>query len=114
MPNFELCSVLLFSALALGVAITSQAQTSPQATAISSTSAQRVAAGTADGIPPNKTTRREVDAAFDRADTSADGQLSREEARHFPAIEPRFDQIDSNRDNFLSREEFMKAAGSAS
>ena len=115
MPNFELRSVLLFSALVVGVAIATHAQSNPAApTADSAVSAQMATAGAVDVIAPNKITSREVDAAFNRADTNHDGKLSREEARHFPAIEPRFDQLDSNHDNFISRDEFMKAAGSGS
>lgn len=115
-PNFELRSVLLFSALAAGVLMTTQAQTqtNPQPPTVSAASSQLLAVGVVDAIPSNKTTNREVDEAFNRADANADGRLSREEARHFPAIEPRFDQIDSNHDNFISRDEFMKAAGSGS
>lgn len=115
MPNFELRCVLLFSALVIGVAITAHAQGNPQAPAAPGTaSAQMATAGAVDVIAPNRITNREVDAAFNRADTNGDGKLSREEARHFPAVEPRFDQIDSNHDNFISRDEFMKAAGSGS
>ena len=115
MPNFELRCVLLFSALVIGVATTAPAQGNPQAPAAPVTaSSQMATAGAVDVIAPNRITNREVDAAFDRADANGDGKLSREEARHFPAVEPRFDQIDSNHDNFISRDEFMKAAGSGS
>ncbi len=115
MPNFELRSVLLFSALAVGLAIASHAQGSPQPLVATGTaSAQMTTAGAVDVIASNKIMNREVDAAFNRADSNGDGKLSREEARHFPAIEPRFDQIDGNHDNFISRDEFMKAAGSGS
>jgi hypothetical protein len=115
MPNFELRSVLLFSALVVGVAIATHAQSNPPAALADSTaSVQMTTAGAVDVIAPNKITMREIDAAFNRADTNHDGKLSREEVRHFPAIEPRFDQIDTNHDGFISRDEFMKAAGSGS
>lgn len=115
MPNFELRSVLLFSALVVGVAIATHAQSNPPApTADSMASAQMTTAGAVDVIAPNRITSREVDAAFNRADTNHDGKLSREEARHFPVIEPNFDQLDGNHDHFISRDEFMKAAGSGS
>lgn len=117
MPNFEPRSVLLFSALAVGMAIAAHAQSSPQPPLGADTgvvSAQMTTAGAAQAIPPNRITNRELDAAFNRADVNGDGQLSHEEARHFPAIEPHFEQIDLNHDHFISRDEFMKAAGSGS
>ena len=116
MPNFELRSVLLFSALATGAALTTHAQSSPPYPPGSSpASAQLAAAATAaDIISPDKILARDVQAAFNRAYTNADGKLSREEARHFPAVEARFDQIDGNHDNFISRDEFDQATGAGS
>jgi EF hand len=55
-------------------------------------------------------TRMDLDAAFARADLNRDGQLSRAEAEHFPAMAQRFEQIDSNHDSFISRDEFNRAA----
>ena len=111
MPNFELRSVLLFSALAIGAALTTHAQAIPPFPPGSSpASAQLAAAATAaDIISPDKILARNVQAAFNRADTNADGKLSREEARHFPAVEARFDRIDGNHDNFIARDEFDQA-----
>lgn len=116
MPNFELRSVLLFSALAIGAALTTHARTNPPYPPGSGpASAQPAAAATADDIiSPEKILARDVQAAFNRADTNADGKLSREEARHFPAVEARFDQIDANHDNFISRDEFDQATGAGS
>ena len=117
MLNFELRSVMLFSALAVGVAIASHAQSSWQPSHGSDTgasAAQMARADAVDVMAANRSSNRELDAAFNRADTNGDGKMSREEARHFPAIEPGFEQLDLNRDRFISRDEFMKAAGPAS
>lgn len=65
----------------------------------------------ADAIPPNKVTRQDIEAAFNRADLDRDGKLNRQEAEHFPGVAQHFEQIDVNRDAFISREEFGKAAG---
>ncbi len=110
-PNFEVRSVLLLAALALGAAA-AQAQTSPPSPANpGNASAQMTAAGTAGAIPPNRTTGQQLEAAFNRADVDRDGKLSRQETEHFPALVQRFEQIDTNRDGFISRDEFGRAAG---
>ena len=117
MPNFELRSVLLFSALAVGMVIACHAQSSWQPSEDAETDAVTVQMTRADAVEvltANRNSNHGLDAAFDRADTNGDGRLSREEARHFPAIEPGFDQLDLNHDHFISRDEFMKAAGPAS
>ncbi|MEP6965943.1 MAG: EF-hand domain-containing protein [Polaromonas sp.] len=116
MPNFELRSVLLFSALAMGMAIASHAQSwQPSPGVDTGSGAARMArADTVEVMAANQISNRQLDAAFNRADTNGDGRLSREEARHFPAIEPGFDQLDLNHDHFISRDEFMKAAGPGS
>jgi Ca2+-binding EF-hand superfamily protein len=70
---------------------------------------------TAQGTPPisaktSANRRAAIEAAFARADTNADGRLSREEAEHLPEIAAHFDEFDTNKDGFLSREEFAAAA----
>lgn len=113
--NFELRSVLLFSALLIGAAITVHAQNAASSDlGANSPSARMTTTGAIEGIPHNKLMAKDVEAAFNRADVNRDGKLSRQEAQHFPAVVPRFDQIDTNHDNFLSRDEFIHAAGSAS
>ena len=117
MPNFELRSVLLFSALAVGMAIASHAQSVAQPSQGADTgtmAAQVVRADAVEVMAAHRNPNWELDAAFNRADTNGDGRLSHEEARHFPAIEPGFDQLDLNHDHFISRDEFMKAAGPGS
>jgi hypothetical protein len=51
-------------------------------------------------------------AAFARADTNKDGQLSPQEAVMLPAISEKFQALDRNRDKFLSLEEFVLATRS--
>lgn len=103
-PNFEASSVVLVAALALGAlgAVTaSHAQTSPPA----ASPAPAAAGGAA------KTSAKDLDAAFARADVNKDGKLDKKEAEVMPAIAERFGQLDADSDGALSREEFGKAAG---
>ena len=109
-PNFELCSVILLAAFAMGAASASHAQSTPKAGSANSAPSQMTPVAAAGAIPANKVTSQDLDAAFNRADANHDGQLSRAEAEHFPAVAQRFEQIDGNRDSFISREEFNKAA----
>lgn len=96
-PNFELRSVVLLSALVLSAGTTAYAQ---------STAAPM--AGTAQA----SATAKDLDAAFAKADVNKDGKLDKKEAAMMPAIADKFDQLDTNGDGFISREEFSKAAGS--
>jgi Ca2+-binding EF-hand superfamily protein len=54
-----------------------------------------------------------IEAAFTRADTNGDNQLSRDEAERLPAISARFDEFDLNKDGTLSFSEFVLAASAA-
>ncbi len=96
-PNFELRSVVLLSALVLGAASIAHAQST----------ATPMAAG-----PQANASAKEMDVAFAKADTNKDGKLDKKEAQMMPAIADRFEQLDANGDGFISREEFSKAAGS--
>ncbi len=95
-PNFELRSVVLLSALVLGAG---------------ASYAQSTAAPMAAG-PQANASAKDLDAAFAKADTNKDGKLDKKEAAMMPAIADKFDQLDTNADGFISREEFSKAAGS--
>lgn len=110
-PNFEVRSVLLFAALSMGSATAVQAQMSASALANASrASVQRGSSGVADTPPPNQRTSKNLEDAFNRADTDRDGKLNRKESGHFPVLAHRFEQIDRNGDSFLSRDEFSQAA----
>ncbi|WP_042422011.1 hypothetical protein [Comamonas granuli] len=100
---FDARSVLLFAALAMGAAASVRAQT-PAAPPAPRTQASPFSAGAA------APAASPADAAFERADTNHDGQLSPEEAQALPAIADRFEQLDKNRDGMLSREEFYEGA----
>lgn len=100
-PNFELRSVMLLSALVFGTGSSAYAQ---------STAAPM--AGSDRGSTATSATARDLDAAFAKADTNKDGKLDKKEAQMMPALAERFEQLDANTDGFISREEFGKAAGS--
>jgi hypothetical protein len=108
-PNFEIHSVLLFAALAMGAATAAQAQTS--AASPTNPNRPRLQMASSDTIPPNKATSKDLEAAFKRADTDRDGKLNRQEIEHFPALAHRFEQIDTDHDSVISRDEFNQAAG---
>lgn len=110
---FEFGSVVLIAALAMGAAGAARAQNSPPSPAsANSPSAQLMPSATAGAIPANRVTHKDLEAAFNRADTNRDGKLDRQEAEHFPALAQRFELIDTDRDTFISRSEFSSAAGS--
>ena len=109
-PNFELCSVVVLAAFAMGAASASHAQSRPTAGSANNASSQMTPVAAAGAIPANKLTSQDLDAAFNRADTNHDGKLNRSEAEHFPVVVQRFDQFDGNHDGFISRDEFNKAA----
>jgi hypothetical protein len=115
-PGFELRSVLLVAALAVGAVGAARAQTAPPSAASPSSPPSRWPlglphrAGSAGAVPQNRATAQDVEAAFNRADANKDGKLDRQEAEHFPAVAQRFEQIDTNRDTFISLAELAKAA----
>lgn len=51
-------------------------------------------------------------AAFDKADSNKDGQLSAQEAATLPAISQRFKELDTDKNGSLSRAEFDKGVQS--
>ena len=113
-PSFELRSVLLVAALAVGAAGAVRAQTAPPSPASPTSPPSQMApsgsSGSTGTVPQNRTTPKDVEAAFGRADTNKDGKLDRQEAEHLPAVAQRFDQIDANHDSFISLAELTKAA----
>lgn len=108
--SFELRSVLLVAALALAAAGAVRAQTAPPSPASPTSPPAQMEPGPSGAVPQNRTTSKDVEAAFGRADTNKDGKLDRQEAEHMPAVALRFDQIDTNHDTFISLAELTKAA----
>lgn len=106
-PSFELRSVLLVAVLAVGAAGAVRAQTAPPSPASPTSPPSTMEPST---VPQNRTTAKDVEAAFGRADSNKDGKLDRQEAEHLPAVALRFEQIDANRDTFISLAELTKAA----
>jgi len=113
-PSFELRSVLLVAALAAGVVGAVRAQTAPPSPASPTSPPSQMAPsgtpGSTGAVPQNRTTSKDVEAAFGRADANKDGKLDRQEAEHLPAVALRFEQIDTNHDSFISLAELTKAA----
>jgi hypothetical protein len=113
-PHFELRSVLLVAALAVGAAGAARAQTAAPSPASPNSPPSKVApaapSANSGAVPQNRATTQDVEAAFNRADANKDGKLDRQESEHFPAVAQRFEQIDTNRDTFISLAELAKAA----
>lgn len=103
MSSLDGRSLLLFSAFVLGAVLPSQAQTQTSECLRVSTNTVQVAMPRATAISP-------AQAAFNRADTSGDGRLSRQELEHFPAMAPHFKLIDTDHDGFISFDELRRAA----
>ena len=97
--------MLLIAALAAGAVGAARAQTAPASPNSPPSQMEAPAA-----VPQNRTTTKDVEAAFSRADANKDGKLDRQEAEHLPAVAQRFDQIDTNHDSFISLPELTKAA----
>ena len=111
-PNFEVRSALLISALVLGAGTTVHAQSTAPVPADSGSPAKQMSPPAKSMAAPAKASAKDIDAAFVRADANKDGKLDKKEAENMPLIAERFEQLDTNADGFLSREEFGKAAGS--
>lgn len=107
-PSFELRSVLLVAALAVGGMGAARAQAAPPSPASPTSPPSQMAPS--GSVPQNRTTPKDVEAAFGRADANKDGKLDRQEAEHLPAVAQRFEQIDANHDTFISLAELTKAA----
>ena len=120
LPNFEACSVALFTSLALGgAALEARAQT-PTGPSVTSTTSTVPGApsGTATfqigpTSPPTGAastwTAEQRAQAFKSADSNGNGRLSRQEAATLTGLPRSFDQIDSNKDGSISSAEFDEA-----
>jgi hypothetical protein len=112
--SFEVFSVVLFSALTFGSAGAVLAQHAPQQ---SREHMQVAPSGAAAGVQhapaPGPANGNSAQAAFLRADTNRDGQLSAEEARQLPAVSQRFQEMDADKNGQLSVAEFDKGVAKA-
>ena len=97
--SFDSRSVMLFAALAMGGAASVHAQT-PAAQPAPRTQSSPFSTGASAPAPSP------ANAAFDRADTNRDGQLSTAEAQQVPGLSTRFKELDKDRNGTLSRSEF--------
>ena len=112
--SFEVLSVVLFSALTFGSAGTVLAQSTPQQSREQTQLAPSgAAAGVQNAPAPGTASGNSAQAAFQRADTNRDGQLSAVEARQLPAVSQRFQEMDSDRNGQLSLAEFDKGVAKA-
>lgn len=118
---FDKRSVLLFAALSLGsiAALHAQPQPGPAGTAPGTgQSAPRAVIGPGPASPAADQTGSAgmlaagtvSQAAFERADSNRDGQLSATEAATLPAIGNRFEELDTDRSGMLSSAEFEEGA----
>ena len=109
--SFDTRSVMLFAALSLGGAGALQAQTpstlSPPQFGPASKGTAQSGSGFSVG-PSSGGVSTAAAAAFDKADSNKDGQLSAQEAATLPAISQRFKEIDTDKNGSLSRAEFDK------
>jgi hypothetical protein len=108
LPDFEACSVALFTLLLLGGALHARAQTTPPPPTKPTPTAQMSATAAAP-IPANQWTLNQIADAFKRTDTNADGQISRDEARIWNGLTRNFDKVDTNHDGVISNAEFHEA-----
>ncbi len=118
--SFDKRSVLLFAALTLGGVAALHAQPAPTGTAPGASTQNRSEAVIGPTTPPLPTEQAGTSAmpapaaasqaAFSRADTNRDGQLSAKEAATLPAIGNRFKELDADQNGMLSREEFNEGA----
>lgn len=111
-PNFEVRSVLLVTAMVLSCATVAHAQTAAPMPADLAKPAQQMRTPVQGNAAAAQSGEKDVDAAFARVDTNKDGKLDKQEAQSMPVIAERFEKLDVNSDGFLSRDEFGKAAGS--
>ncbi|MGV8805198.1 MAG: EF-hand domain-containing protein [Polaromonas sp.] len=111
MASFELRSLWLFSALLIASSFAAHAQQASPGPQGVQAELHATTVATSGVIAHNRTTTKELDAAFNRGDTDHNGKLDRQEAERFPALAQRFDKIDTDHDHFISRAEFRRAAG---
>lgn len=110
---FDTRSVMLFAAISLGGAgaLQAQGQTSSPSPQFGPTEKSAPQTGSKYSSGPGPSSPNVATAAaFDRADTNKDGQLSAKEASNLPAIGQRFKQLDTDQNGALSRDEFDKGA----
>ena len=113
--SFDTRSVMLFAALSLGGAGALQAQTpstlSPPQFGPASKGTAQSGSGFSVG-PSSGGVSTAATAAFDKADSNKDGQLSAQETATLPAVSQRFKELGTDKNGSLSRAEFDKGVQS--
>jgi hypothetical protein len=120
--DFEARSVALFATLAVGAALACHAFAAHALTALPAPPSMTPSAATVPAAaqkaqlsPVSGATitprwvAEQIDDAFRRADSDADGRLSRQEAGLWTGLARGFDQIDSDRDGSISSAEFHES-----
>lgn len=112
--SFDTRSVMLFAALSLGGmgALHAQTAASSSPPQFGPQSKGTTQAGSGFTVGPGSSASTTAAAAFERADTNKDGQLSAQEAATLPAISQRFKELDTDKNGALSRAEFDKGVQS--
>lgn len=108
-PDFDARSLMIIAAWTVAMAGSGAvyAQTPPPPSPAQPSAPMAAPAGAMDPPPASK---KEADAAFDRADANHDGKLTRNEAAAIPWLAEHFDEVDTTHQGFVTKGQFEGAA----